>query len=297
MKTFTINKGNNRKILKVLLFSLLLTCTGSLFAGGEYYLPGEEQMLINDGAVNSWIYAEVREREIVEKGDEIWCEISSGVRKSLYVTLIFSRNDFESYYKVEDNMGISCVVNSIRKDEHEAPVGQITTYYLECLPTVRPLKAETVRSDSDAPRIYQILEIIFDADFDTSFMENIDAQAVPYPEDGIFAVGDFPHTEGTSIVYKFICTYWGNSATSDDKKIFHDLLAIKTDSDNNIEEAYQYTLEWTNSPSLDLYHSEGVNLKLDKNLNIRDLNLINRFGYYLNEDAMLDNILFAYEQF
>ncbi len=297
MKTLTIEKDNIGKILRILVFTLIFTCTGNLFAGGEYFLPGEERLLINEGAIDSWIYATVREREIAEKGDEIWCELSSGVRKNLYITLIFSKSDFENYYIVEDNMKISCIVKNMEKKEHQAPVGKITTYYMECVPAGKPLSAITTPSGRDDLRIYQLLEIIKAADFDDDIMMNIDAQPVPYPEEGIYVLGDFSYIEGTSTIFKFICTYWGNSAESDSKKIFHDLIAIKTDSMNNIEEAYQYTLEWTDSPSLDLYHNEGMNIKLNKNMNIQDLYMMNIYGEYLDEIAVLDNILFSREQF
>jgi hypothetical protein len=276
----------------ILIF--LLTCTGSLFADKEFYLPDDRRMLINEGPEGRIIHAEILEHEIVDKGNEIWCELMSGVRTNFYVTLVFDKNVFESNYNISREMNISCIVTGVVKEEHEVPAGSIATYFLECEPLGNSMNNT---SDVAEPKIYHIFDVTYDADFDTPFMENIDNQMVPYPENSAFQIGDFPLVSGEYSLYKFICTYWGNSALADSKQIYHDLLVIKTDELHIIQEAYHYTMEWSDSPSLDLYHVTNVDATLSSDLNVEDLGLYNvNFGL-LVEEAFLDNVFFATQLF
>ena len=51
------------------------------------------------------------------------------------------------------------------------------------------------------------------------------------------------------------------------------MLTLKTDKNNQILDAYQYTLEWTESVASDLYRSTAKNVMWSNNLNIQSLQL------------------------
>src|SRR5450631_2539829 len=77
----------------------------------------------------------------------------------------------------------------------------------------------------------------------------------------------FEPIKGKYTVYRFIAKYIGMSFT-DQQKEFHDLIIVKTDSKSEIIEAYQYTLEWADSPDVDLYTSSCRKLYLTDSMNI-----------------------------
>ncbi len=285
------NKNLSYTVVAIAAFTLLLVINGNLFADGGYLLPDERRELINGGAIGSRVTAEVREREIVDKGNEIWCELMSGVRTNLYVTLVFSKSDFEQNYTVADRMNISCVVTGLQKEEHQAAAGGITTYYLTCKP-----ENDSGYNSAENIKIYQLFDYVEEADIDESFIQNIDTQSAPYPVSSFSQIGDLPIIDGASIVYKFISTYWGNSSVTGSKEIFHDILIIKTDYNNRIQEGYQYTLEWTDSPSEDLFQITNTGIKLYENINAEKLGLQNYYGE-LEESAIIDNIFLGQKMF
>jgi hypothetical protein len=77
----------------------------------------------------------------------------------------------------------------------------------------------------------------------------------------------FKPIRGKFIVYRFIATYQGESFTHQQKE-FHDILIVKTDKRNKIIMAFQYTLEWTDSPEADLYRSTCKDVYLLDNMRI-----------------------------
>ncbi|MDD4150347.1 MAG: hypothetical protein PHE33_09980 [Bacteroidales bacterium] len=75
--------------------------------------------------------------------------------------------------------------------------------------------------------------------------------------------------------YQFISTYVGQAYNFDEPplfKDFHDILIIKTDDKNKIIDAYQYTLEWSESPlQYDVFVSSAKNIILTNDMNIAEL--------------------------
>ncbi len=76
------------------------------------------------------------------------------------------------------------------------------------------------------------------------------------------------------------------------KETFHDILIVKTNSQNIILDAFQYTLEWAEPPmSYDLYRSNIKNQKLTNRLSIRKLRLNKKEdgekADFLDEDGLV----------
>lgn len=123
-------------------------------------------------------------------------------------------------------------------------------------------------------KIYRLNKAIDHADFDYGMLRNIDQLPPPYPPDSPYQIGDLPIIKGQYTVYKFIAEYEGDSFKGR-KVLFHDLLLIKADKANKILDALHYTLEWTDTPSLDLYRLQNKKLYLKEGLKIKELKLRN----------------------
>jgi hypothetical protein len=71
-----------------------------------------------------------------------------------------------------------------------------------------------------------------------------------------------------------MATFQGLSFTNREKE-FHDVLIVKTNQDNKIVDAYQYTLEWAEPPSAcDLFKSSCKNLSLTNKMSVEKLKLV-----------------------
>lgn len=84
----------------------------------------------------------------------------------------------------------------------------------------------------------------------------------------------FESLRGKYTVYKFMAHYFGPSALGYDKE-FHDILIIKTNSKNKVIDGYQYTLEWGDQRSFDLFRYSAHNVKFKNGLKLRLLKLKN----------------------
>lgn len=113
-------------------------------------------------------------------------------------------------------------------------------------------------------------EVITNADLDYQFLNNIDSITPPYPSGGKYQIGDLPTVKGKYTVHKYLVEYAGRSAEGG-KSRFHDLIILKLDNDKKILDAYKYTLEWTDSPSLALYRTRTKGLYLKPGLKLKDL--------------------------
>jgi len=81
----------------------------------------------------------------------------------------------------------------------------------------------------------------------------------------------FRPIKGDFIVYRFLAIFKGVSFTEEEKE-FHDILIVKTDSNNKIIHGYQYTLEWAEPPlEYDLFKSHCKNTYLKDSMNIKEL--------------------------
>lgn len=139
-------------------------------------------------------------------------------------------------------------------------------------------------------KIYQLIKIKNKADFDYDWLKKIDEITPPYPAGSNFQIGDLKTKDGKYTLYKFICTYYGYSHASSQPQLFHDLLILKTDTNKKVLDGYQYTLEWTDSPSLDLFMVKNENIILKRGLMIQNLELTNANGEELVESGILDNV-------
>jgi hypothetical protein len=87
----------------------------------------------------------------------------------------------------------------------------------------------------------------------------------------------FEPSKGLYNYYQFLATFKGESYNGGEGtliKDFHDILIIKTDDNNTILDAYQYTLEWAEFPcQYDLYKSVKTGFKLNDNFDIKKLEL------------------------
>lgn len=117
---------------------------------------------------------------------------------------------------------------------------------------------------------YVLKKKSINSDFDYSKLNNIEKQN---------KTESFEPIDGNFTYYKFIATFKGYAYVApgdygEHNKTFHDILIIKTNENNEIIDAYQYTLEWAEMPfQYDVYKSKTENLILVDNLDIKLLNL------------------------
>ena len=107
-------------------------------------------------------------------------------------------------------------------------------------------------------------------------MDNVD-----FNYDALYSIDTFSSRrnvflpiKGSFNVYTFIAAYKGLSHRDEQLHNFHDILIIKTDKDNLIKDAFQYTLEWTEMPFFyDLHKSRSSGVVLLNDLSVKKLNL------------------------
>lgn len=134
------------------------------------------------------------------------------------------------------------------------------------------------------PKEYVLKKKSIDSDFNYTKLDHIDFYN---------KIKSFDPVSGQFTYYQFIATYYGNAYVppGDDGaniKVFHDILIVKTNMLNKMLDAYQYTLEWAETPCQhDVYKSTPVNVVLKNNLNIKLLNL-SRTDYWDENDKMLN---------
>jgi len=101
----------------------------------------------------------------------------------------------------------------------------------------------------------------------------------------------FAPVNGKYNYYLFQATFEGNAYHADESepavKNFHDILIIITTDNQQIIDAYHYTLEWSEPPfQHDLLRLSQPGLTLKNGLNIRDLKLA-RTDYWTEADKFL----------
>jgi hypothetical protein len=121
-------------------------------------------------------------------------------------------------------------------------------------------------------KIYKFVDAVKQADFDYRLIKNIDKIPTPYPPGGVFPIGEIPITQGDHTLYKFQAAYKGRSAEIG-RQLFHDIIVVKVDARGNIIDAFHYTLEWADSPSLDLFRAARTGFPLENGMSIE------RFGF------------------
>ena len=127
-------------------------------------------------------------------------------------------------------------------------------------------------TEIDQTKIYKLKKKAINSDFDYLKLDDIDGNTKDTVNlNNIMTI--FKPISGHYNYYQFIATFKGHSFELFDKD-FHDILIIKTDNENKIIDAYQYTLEWAEPPlQFDLYKSDIKNLTLKTDMDISSLKL------------------------
>jgi hypothetical protein len=131
---------------------------------------------------------------------------------------------------------------------------------------------------------YTLTAVIRDADLDYAMLNTIDTITPPFPEGSKYQISDIGTVKGTYTVYKFIREYNSRSKFSASPVTFHDLLAVKVDTAGVIVDAYKYTLEWTDSPSLALYRLGKKGVRFKTNIDVNELQLTTPAVHKCSED-------------
>lgn len=114
-------------------------------------------------------------------------------------------------------------------------------------------------------KTYTLLSKTQNADVNYPAFKNFDNYNL-YKKEGLKKA--FLPLKGKMDVYVFISEFEGESFEGGKKK-FHDYLILKVDPKSaQIMDGFQYTLEWTDTPTADLYRLSAKNLKLKNNLNL-----------------------------
>jgi hypothetical protein len=137
-------------------------------------------------------------------------------------------------------------------------------------------------------KVYRLVKIIQGADFNGRAIKKIDRLPLPYPSGSAFQVGDLPVKHGKFYIFKFLATYQAPSSRGETTE-FHDILMIKLGCGDEILDAYQYTLEWADAPSLDLNRLGTSGLVLKAGFDVRELGLANVLdGTEAGEGGIID---------
>jgi tetratricopeptide (TPR) repeat protein len=134
-------------------------------------------------------------------------------------------------------------------------------------------KLDKIQKGGGSDSGYRLIKVIKNADLDYGMLNNIDRITPPFPEGSQYQIGDIGTVKGAYTVYKFMREYEGLSGSVDQPAHFHDLLAVKVDDAGVIVDAYKYTLEWTDSPSLALYRLGRKGVRFKEDMDVRELQL------------------------
>ncbi len=127
---------------------------------------------------------------------------------------------------------------------------------------------------SSPAKTYRLAGIVRGADFDLRALRDIDALPVPHPPGSGSQIAELPLRRGRFLIYKYVAAYAGPAAEGGTKE-FHDLLALKIGCGDEILDAWQYTREWADTPSLDLNRMRKKGLLLQRGLAVAALDLAN----------------------
>ena len=136
--------------------------------------------------------------------------------------------------------------------------------------------AATAPPASPSPEVkaYRLAGIVQGGDFDLRALDAINALPVPYPPGSRTPIAKLPTRRGKYLIYNFVAAYAGTSAEGGTAE-FHDLLSLKVGCGDEILDAWQYTLEWADAPSLDLNRMRTKGVVLKKGLEVAALDLAN----------------------
>jgi hypothetical protein len=141
---------------------------------------------------------------------------------------------------------------------------------------------ETTQKDTatnlNETKVYILKKQTENSDFNYSKLDDIDVNKM----DTLNARNLTPVFEpvnGHFNYYQFLATFKGESYEGGAKD-FHDILIIKTDNENKIIDAYQYTLEWAEPPlQYDVFKSSIKNISLTNNMDIMQLKFMRTYSW------------------
>ncbi|TCD14689.1 hypothetical protein EZ456_24715 [Pedobacter psychrodurus] len=149
-------------------------------------------------------------------------------------------------------------------------------------------KTETATALTATP-VYVLKKQVKNADFNYSKLNAIDENTKgTINTKNLMPI--FEPISGTFNYYQFLATFKGkayNGGEATTIKDFHNILIIKTEQNNKIIDAYQYTLEWAEPPlQYDLFKSSVKNILLTDALNIKQLKFKRTYSWN-EKDIML----------
>lgn len=135
-------------------------------------------------------------------------------------------------------------------------------------------KLDSLQKGKERGSGYRLIRVMKNADLDYAMLRDIDRITPPYPKGSPHQIGDIGTVQGAYTIYKYMREYEGLSASGGKPALFHDLLAVKVNDGGIIVDAYLYTLEWTDSPSLALYRLGRKGVRFREDLDVRELQLM-----------------------
>lgn len=149
-----------------------------------------------------------------------------------------------------------------------------------------------VATKLDSTKVYILKKSTKNSDFNYSKLDDIDSYKV-----GNRSIRNllpvFEPVSGQYKYYQFLSTFIGLAYNTDTKPLleeFHDILIIKTDDQNKIIDAYQYTLEWAEPPlQYDVFKSSAKNITLKNNLDIAKLKFKRTYSWSDENKEMKEN--------
>jgi len=161
----------------------------------------------------------------------------------------------------------------------------------------KPVKTtfETTQKDTatklNATQIYVLKKVTENSDFNYPKLENIDSHKIDTLNiRNLMPV--FEPVSGHYKYYQFLSTFVAEAYNADGPPLFqefHDILIIKTDKENKIIDAYQYTLEWAEPPlQYDVFKSSAKGITLTNNLDISELKLIRTYSWSEDNKEMTE---------
>ncbi|HEV8506060.1 MAG TPA: hypothetical protein VGQ53_11690 [Chitinophagaceae bacterium] len=161
-----------------------------------------------------------------------------------------------------------------------------TSCHSQTIITVFESKQKDSATELKGAKIYILKKQTTNSDFNYTKLNDIDGN-IKDTLNIINSISIFEPTNGQFLYYQFLSTFIGEGYNSDGPPIlkeFHDILIIKTDKNNIILDAFQYTLEWAERPlQYDLFKSSAKGVVLTNNLDIN--HLIFKRTYSLRKDS------------
>ena len=141
-------------------------------------------------------------------------------------------------------------------------------------------------------KIYKLKKQTTNSDFNYSKLNKIDKHKIETLNiRNLMPV--FEPVSGQFNYFQFVATFKGEGYNYGDASIiknFHDILIIKTDSENNILDCYHYTLEWAEIPlQYDVFKGSAKNVKLTDSLEISKLQLLRTYSWSEDNKELKDN--------